>query len=119
MARCHEFAVAAEEGTIVDCECHRHCRLVDCNARQRFGVLRQCYRVADFEAFETYDCADVAVAYTFHLLAAHALECMKFFYALARYSTVFAAEAYFLTLAKFTAVHTPYGYTPHVLREVE
>ena len=44
---------------------------------------------------------------------------MKFFYALARYSTVFAAEAYFLTLAKFTAVHTPYGYTPHVLREVE
>ena len=119
VARGHIFAVFAEEGAVVDGESHRHCRLVDCDTGQWFGILGNGDGVADFKTLDTDNRADVAVAHAFHTFAAHALECVELFDTLLRDGAVFAAQGYLLTLADLAAVYAADGDTAYIFGVVE
>ena len=71
MSRSDILAVAPEEGTIVDGEGHRHRRLVYGYARQSLGVVDIGHRIADFEAFYTHQCANIAAADFADTFASH------------------------------------------------
>ena len=74
MARGDVFAVLAEERRVVDREEHRHRGFVDLDGRQRFGVLVVADRVADLEAFDAHQCADLAAGNLLDLLFAQSFE---------------------------------------------
>ena len=74
VARGDVFAVLAEEGRVVDREEHRHRGFVDGDGGQRFGILVVADRVADFEAVDAHDGADLAAGNLLDLLLAEALE---------------------------------------------
>ena len=74
MARGDVFSVLAEEGRVVDREEHRHRGFVDGDGRQRFGILVVADRVADLEAVDAHDGADLAAWNLLDLLLAQSLE---------------------------------------------
>ena len=74
VARGDVFAVLAEEGRAVDREEHRHRGFVDGDGGQRFGILVVADRVANFEAVDAHDGADLAAGNLLDLLLAEALE---------------------------------------------
>ncbi len=91
VARCDEFAVAAEKRTIVYGESHRHCRFVDGYAGEGFRCFSIGYGITDFESFESDDGTDVTAAYFLHTFASHSFEGMQFFDTLAAYGAVATA----------------------------
>ena len=74
VARGDIFAVFAEEGRVVNGEKHRHCRFVDGDRGQGFGILVVADRISDLESVDTDDCADFAAGNLLNLLFAETLE---------------------------------------------
>ena len=74
VARCHIFSVFSEEWRVVDGECHRHGRLVDGDAWQRFGIVQVGNGVANLKSFNAYKSTDITRLHALHLFAAHSLK---------------------------------------------
>jgi len=119
VARGDVLAVLAEEWRVVDGERHRHGWLVDGDARQRFGTGGGAKRVANLEAFEADDGADIAARHRMNLLATHALESVQFLDFLLLGLPVLGAEQQLGTFGNGAAVDAADGDAAHVGAEVE
>ena len=110
----HILTVLTEERTIVNREHHRHRRLVNSYRIQRFRILHIAYRIADFEAFYSDECADIATRNSIGLHMPHAFKSMQLFYLCPHFRSVFLRQTNGLTVFQCTTMHTADGYSAHI-----
>ena len=114
MPRSHEFSVLAEERGIVDGEEHAHRRLVDGDRRKGLRILAVGDRVADLEAVNAHNSADVTALYAIHIGLSESVEDHQLLDLMLLHNVIPLAEADLLACLELTSCQFTHGDTSDV-----
>ena len=119
MAGSAELSFFSEERTIVYHKEHTHGRFVNCYRRQCLRLLKIRDGIADFEAFQAYNCTNITATYFINTAVGNALKSVKLFNLFLFHRSITMANGNLHTVFQRTSVYSSYRNTASIVTVIK